>query len=81
VIKDGSLLKPEVRPFAHYPGGHPEGYSEGPYNLFANVYAFIAAGGKGTPTFSTFVDGHNEIAICDAILESHRKRAWVKVAY
>lgn len=81
LIKDGSLMRPEVRPFAHYPGGHPEGYSEGPYNLFANVYGFIAAGAKGTPTFSTFEDGHNEIAICEAILQSSRSRAWVKVAY
>jgi len=81
MIKDGSLLHPEVRPFAHYPGGHPEGYSEGPYNLFMQVYAHIANGATGKPTFSTFQDGHNEIAICEAILESSRSRAWRKVAY
>jgi predicted dehydrogenase len=76
-----TLLHPEVRPFAHYPGGHPEGYSEGPYNLFMQVYAHIASGAAGKPTFSTFQDGHNEIAICEAILESSRSRAWAKVAY
>lgn len=81
MIKDGSLLHPEVRPFAHYPGGHPEGYSEGPYNLFMQVYAHIANGATAKPTFSTFQDGHNEIAICEAILESSRSRAWTKVAY
>jgi predicted dehydrogenase len=81
LIKDGSLIHPEVRPFAHYPGGHPEGYSEGPYNLFANVYGYIASGAKGAPTFSTFQDGHNEIAICEAILQSSRTRTWTKVAY
>jgi predicted dehydrogenase len=81
MIKDGSLLHPEVRAFAHYPGGHPEGYSEGPYNLFMQVYAHIAGGATGTPTFSTFQDGHNEIAICEAILQSNRSRAWTKVAY
>jgi predicted dehydrogenase len=81
MIKDGSLLHPEVRAFAHYPGGHPEGYSEGPYNLFMQVYAHIAGGATGTPTFSTFQDGHNEIAICEAILQSSRSRAWTKVAY
>lgn len=80
LIKDASLMHPEVRGFSHYPGGHPEGYSEGPYNLFANVYAHIAAGGKGSPSFSTFADGHHEMRICDAILSSHRTRAWVKVA-
>lgn len=81
LIKDGSLMAPEVRPFAHYPGGHPEGYSEGPYNLFQQVYAHIAAGGKGKATYSTFEDGHNEIAICEAILQSSKSRAWTKVAY
>jgi len=81
LIKDGSLLLPEVRSFAHYPGGHPEGYSEGPYNLFAQVYAHIAGGAAAPPTFSTFQDGHNEIAICEAILQSHRSRAWTTVAY
>lgn len=81
MIKDGSLLRPEVRAFAHYPGGHPEGYSEGPYNLFSQVYAHIAAGAKVPPTFSTFEDGHNAIAICEAVLRSHRSRAWTRVAY
>ena len=79
MIKDASLMQPEVRPFSHYPGGHPEGYSEGPYNLFANVYAFIKNGAKGMPTFSTFKDGHSERLICDAILKSNRTRAWTRV--
>jgi len=79
MIKDASLMHPEVRPFSHYPGGHPEGYSEGPYNLFANVYVFIRNGAKGTPTFSTFKDGHSERLICDAILKSNRTRAWTRV--
>jgi predicted dehydrogenase len=81
MIKDGSLLDPAVRPFAHYPGGHPEGYSEGPYNLFMQVYAHIASGATARPTFSTFQDGHNEIAICEAILQSSRSRTWTRVAY
>ncbi len=81
MIKDASLMEPEARSFSHYPGGHPEGYSEGPYNLFANVYGFIAAGAKGTPTFSTFKDGHDELLICDAVVASSRSRGWAKVAY
>ena len=81
VIKDPSLLQPGARPYAHFPGGHPEGYSEGPYNLFGNVYRHIAEGGKGPAAYSTFRDGHDEIVLCEAVLESHRKRAWTKVAY
>lgn len=81
VIKDPSLLKPNARRFAHYPGGHPEGYSEGPYNLFGNVYAHIADGAKSPATFSTFQDGHNVIVLCEAVLQSHKKRAWTPVTY
>ncbi len=81
LAKDASLMHAEARPFSHYPGGHPEGYSEGPMNLFAGVYRYIAEGKQGAPSFSTFQDGHNEIVICEAILESSRTQRWVKVAY
>ena len=49
--------------------GHNEGYPDGPKNLFRNVYGFIA-GERAGGDFSTFIDGHNEIAICDAVLKS-----------
>ncbi len=68
------------REYAHYPGGHNEGYPDGPKNLFRNVYGCIAGTRKGGD-FSTFADGHNEIAICDAVLKSSRERKWVDVAY
>ena len=42
VLKDPSLLYPAAREYAHYPGGHNEGYPDGPKNLFRNVYGFIA---------------------------------------
>ena len=80
VIKDPSLLKDAARPYAHYPGGHPEGYPDGPKNLFRNVYLKVAGDANALP-FSTFEDGHREVAICEAILQSHRARQWTKVAY
>ena len=42
LMKDPSLLYPEARDYAHYPGGHNEAYPDGPKNLFRNVYGFIA---------------------------------------
>ena len=42
LMKDPSLLYPEAREYAHYPGGHNEAYPDGPKNLFRNVYGFIA---------------------------------------
>jgi predicted dehydrogenase len=80
VLKDPSLLYPAAREYAHYPGGHNEGYPDGPKNLFRNVYGFLAGERKGGD-FSTFVDGHNEIAICDAVMKSSRERQWVEVEY
>jgi len=80
IMKDPSLLHPAAREYAHYPGGHNEAYPDGPKNLFRNVYGFIAGERKGGD-FATFQDGHNEIAICEAILKSSRERQWVDVSY
>jgi predicted dehydrogenase len=80
VLKDPSLLYPAAREYAHYPGGHNEGYPDGPKNLFRIVYGFIA-GTRPGGDFSTFLDGHNEIAICEAALKSSRERKWVNVEY
>jgi predicted dehydrogenase len=80
LMKDPSLLYPEARDYAHYPGGHNEAYPDGPKNLFRNVYGFIAGTRKGGD-FATFVDGHNEIAICDAVLKSSREKKWIDVEY
>lgn len=79
VIKDPSLLKEEARPYAGYPGGHPEGYPDGPKSLFRNVYLKVA--GEAAPPHPTFEDGHREVAICEAVLASHRSKQWTKVSY
>jgi predicted dehydrogenase len=84
LIKDPSLLDPEAKRYADYPGGHPEAYPDGPKFFFRNVYSFIAEGkdpNKDKVDFSTFLDGHHEILICEAILESHRQKAWGEVKY
>jgi predicted dehydrogenase len=80
IMKDPSLLYPGAREYAHYPGGHNEAYPDGPKNLFRNVYGFIA-GERPGGDFATFVDGHNEIAICDAVLKSSQEKQWVTVEY
>lgn len=83
LVKDPSLLHANAREYAHYPGGHPEGYPDGPKNLFRNFYRALEKGAAmpAEPDWSTFEDGHKEMAICDAVLASHRQRAWVDVAY
>ncbi len=82
VIKDPSLLHESARKYAHYPGGHPEGYPDGPKNLFANVYEFIRKRRdprRTAPDFPTFADGHWEIRLVEAVLKSNRTKKWVDV--
>ena len=82
LMKDPALLHEDAREYAHYPGGHPEGYPDGPKNLFRNVYRAVENGAMPTePDWSTFEDGHKEVAICEAMLASHKSRAWVDVKY
>jgi predicted dehydrogenase len=84
LLKDPSLLDAAARPYAHYPGGHPEGYPDGPKNLFAGVYAAVRSRPKSVPAradFPTFADGHRENLIVDAVLASHRQRLWVRVKH
>ncbi len=82
VIKDPSLLHPEARSYAHYPGGHPEGYPDGPKNMFMRFYEFIRAGKdplKDEPEFPTFRDGWIENRMVDAVLKSNKDQKWVDV--
>lgn len=84
LMKDPSLLDPEAKRYAAYPGGHPEAYPDAPKFFFRNVYGFIAAGkdpNRDPVDFSTFLDGHHEILICEAVLESSKQDRWVEVRY
>ncbi|MCI0682514.1 MAG: Gfo/Idh/MocA family oxidoreductase [Gemmataceae bacterium] len=81
LIRDPALLRPGVRPFASYPGGHNEGFPDTFKQLFRAVYDAIDAGDMQAPRrFPTFVDGHREIVLCEAVLRSNAERAWVRVS-
>jgi predicted dehydrogenase len=82
LIKDPSLLSDKAKQYAHYPGGHPEGYADTPMNLFANVYDFIRKGKDpliDKPEFPTFEDGDWENRIVEAVLKSNQTQSWVDV--
>lgn len=81
LVKDPSLLSPEAREYANYPGGHPEAYPDGLKHFLRKVYTYVRDGCSGPVDFSTFVDGHNELAICEAVLASARSGEWVEVQY
>ncbi|MDB4896122.1 MAG: dehydrogenase [Firmicutes bacterium] len=82
LLRDPALLTDEARPFAHYPGGHNEGWPDGLKNLCAQVYAYIAAGKdprRDPPPFPTFATGARIVRIVSAILASSRQGAWMPV--
>ena len=85
LVRDPSLLAPDVAPLAHYPGGHQEGWPDGLRNLVEDVVAAVAARRRGETdphrrTFATFADAHRIARLVEAIAESDRTRAWVSVA-
>ena len=80
LLRDPALLHAEARRFANYPGGHNEGFPDTFKQLFRAIYEYIEAGDLRAPRpFPTFADGHREVAICEAVLQSHRERRWVDV--
>jgi len=80
LMRDPSLVHPEVRSLITFPGGHNEGFPDTSKQMFKEVYAAIEAGRQPeNPTFPTFADGYRELLICERILESNRKRGWVAV--
>jgi hypothetical protein len=77
---DKSLVSPAAAEAMTYPGGHNEGFPDTFKQVCRAFYGYIEAGDFHAPTpFASFADGHREILLCDAILESHRKQRWVEV--
>ncbi len=80
LMKDPSLLTPQARDFASYPGGHTEGFPDTFKQLYHAVYRYIRAGDfTAPPDFPTFADGHEGILLCDAIERSAREKQWVEI--
>jgi hypothetical protein len=69
-----------ARQYINYPGGHNEGFPDTFKQCFRAFYGYIDADDfSAPPTFPTFADGHREIVLCEAILNSHKQQAWVKI--
>lgn len=80
IMKDPSLLAPEARALASYPGGHNEGFPDTFKQIQKKIYDYILAGDfKAKPDFPTFADGHYEMQLCDAIEASAKQGKWIKV--
>jgi len=80
VSKDPSLNAELTQAYTAYPPGHAEGFPDTFKMKFKAFYASIAGGDfSSTSEFATFEDGHHEIVLCDAVLQSHREQRWVEV--
>jgi len=81
LMKDPSLVSPEVRQIIGYPGGHQEGFPDTFKQLIGKVYQAIRSGGPGAakPDFPTFEDGHYEMLLCEAIEKSAKEGRWCQV--
>lgn len=80
LLRDPGLVAPGVRPYVSFPGGHNEGFPDTMKQGFGAFYRYIAAGDfAAEPTFPTFAEGHREIVLCEAILQSHREQRWVEI--
>jgi predicted dehydrogenase len=79
-LRDPGLLADEARQYTSYPGGHNEGFPDTFKQLYRAVYGYIEAANFQAPRpYPTFEDGHYEVALCDAILQSHLERRWVNL--
>jgi predicted dehydrogenase len=65
--------------FMDYPPGHVEGFPDTFKMIFRSVYGRIATGAKGAPLHATAEDGHQEVAVCEAVMKSNERNAWVAV--
>ena len=80
LLKDPSLLADNAVTYSNYPGGHNEGFPDTFKQLYRAIYGYIAAGDFSAPRpFPTFVDGHDEVVLCEAILQSHQERRWIDI--
>lgn len=80
LMKDPSLFTVEAAKLISFPGGHNEGFPDTSKQMFKEVYAAVESGKQpDTPSYPTFEDGYRELLICERIIESHKKQAWVTI--
>jgi len=80
LMRDPSLMYAESSALASFPGGHNEGFPDTSKQLFKEVYKAIKEGKQPeSPLFPTFKDGLREMILCERIVESNKKQAWVKI--
>ncbi len=78
-VRGTPVFGPEVAPYVDYPAGHVEGFPDTFKMNFRSIYSSIVGTGTAPPFFATAEDGHQEVAVCEAIMKSNQAEAWAKV--
>ena len=78
-MRDPSLVYPECMNLIDYPGGHNDGFTDTFKQLFKEVYGRISGTTSGPASYPTFREGLRELVLCEKIMESNQKKAWVNV--
>lgn len=80
LLKEPSILYPEASAVVSYPGGHNEGFPDTFKQNFIKIYKAIEENKSGEKAeYPTFEAGLREIILCEKIVESNKKGAWVKL--
>lgn len=80
LMRDPALVHAESRDLISFPGGHNEGFPDTSKQLFKEVYRAVREGKQPeSPAYPTFADGLRELILCEKIIESNKKQAWVQV--
>ena len=80
LLRDPALVSAAACAYTDYPGGHNEGFPDTFKQCFRAFNDYIRAGDfSAPPSYPTFVDGHREIRLCEAILQSHLQHRWVEL--
>jgi predicted dehydrogenase len=78
LLRNPALMNQAGRDAARLPGGHVEGFADTFGAVFNAVYDDVLAGRpSAAPSYATFADGHEEMRLGDAVLESARTGRWV----
>jgi predicted dehydrogenase len=78
-VRGTGVFGPDAAPFIDYPPGHVEGFPDTFKMLFRSIYTAVAKGQQNGALFASAEDGHQEVAVCEAIARSHREKGWVQV--
>ncbi len=82
VKRNPNHMTPEAKQYTYLSAGHPEGWNDAMKNNVMAFYKFIGEDkkmGVDPVDFATFEDGHYIMKLTEAIVESSKSRAWVRV--